>query len=232
MPGHPDSSDSVAAPGAGNGRWRLWLWGGVGLLVLLVAVVWLALPWATCRWLRSQAPWDTGAVVITGAAWGGTPPPAMVVGVCDRATLLAIWRGSSGKSLPAALLANHQHAWGTFSAAPEITWRVDLDDLVAEPRITAAIPQALAEKLLAASLKADAPQLSRVHLTTVALTGTPQADGVATWTLALAGDAVVTINQQALPLRLTALAGGRPGLAAWGPCREDVVRVRPARIAA
>ena len=192
---------AAAAP-ATRRRWP-WL-AGLAALILVLAV-WLTLPWLTCHWLQARTPLQAGAVIIRGAHLGGTPPQTMVIGVCDRATFLAIWRGSSGRWQPAGVLADGQHAWGTFTDAPEISWRLDLDDRISEPRISAAIPAGVAERLLSRELQEAHAQVGDVRLTTATLAGTPGAAGLTTWNLALAGSAAVVFNQQRMPVRLDRL---------------------------
>lgn len=172
--------------------------------VIGVIALWLALPGLTCWWLRGQAPLEAGAVVIRGARWGGEVPQTMVVGVCDKATFLAIWHGSSGRWQTGALLADGQHAWGTFTAAPEISWRLDIDDSVSEPRISAVVPQGVAQRLLARALHEAHAPVGGVHVATATLIGVPGAAGLTTWDLNLAGTALLEFNQQQLPLRLEA----------------------------
>ncbi len=186
-------------------RWP-WLAGLVA--VVLVMAVWLALPWLTCRWLQSRTPLIAGTVIIRGACLGGTPPPTMVIGVCDRATFLAIWRGGSGRWQPGSLLADGQHAWGTFTDAPEISWRLDLDDRAREPRITATIPAGVAERLLARELRTAHAQVSGVRLATASLHGEPGDPGTTTWDLELGGTANLDLNQQLLPVKLGHLRAG------------------------
>lgn len=185
---------------------RYWLWATAGTITSLLVTLWLILPWLTCRWIQGQTPLITDVVTIRGARWGGTPPPTMVVGVCNTATFLAIWRGSSHRWQPGALLADGQYAWGTFTEAPEITWRLDLDERVSEPRITAVIPHGIAEQLLAWELKKARAQVSDVHLSLAHLTGIPGEDGLTTWHGNLSATAKLNLNQQKLPVTVEKIA--------------------------
>ena len=188
-------------------RWlrRYWLGATAGTITSLLITLWLILPWLTCRWIQGQTPLITDVVTIRGARWGGTPPHTMVVGVCNKATFLAIWRGSSQRWQPGVLLADGQHAWGTFTEAPEISWRLDLDDHVSEPRITAEIPQGIAERILARELSKAHAQVSDVTLSLATLRGIPGDNERTTWNFNLAATAKLDLNQQKLPVKIEKL---------------------------
>ena len=183
-------------------RRRRWPWILIAVLVVVILVAWRLAPWWAVRSLQAKIPLPGKEVVIRGASLGGEPPPAMVIGVCNRATVQTIWQGASGRWQPSFILGQGQHAWGTFTQAPEITWRLDIDDSAWEPRITAAIPAPLAERLLARHLVAERSPVSAVRITTATLTGMP-AGLTTTWLLELSATAQVDIGNSPLPVQLT-----------------------------
>ena len=128
----------------------------------------------------------------------------MVVGQCSPGVFRRIVEGASGRWVPGLLLGNGQHAWGTFTDAPEITWRLDLDATADEPRITARIPQAAAERLLAAQLKQARSPLSQVKLIELSLIGKPQADETV-WQAHLRGTANVLLWNQPSEIEVESL---------------------------
>ena len=182
-------------------RRRRWPWIVAAALVIVALIAWRVAPWWAVRTVQAKTPFPSGDVVIRGARLGGEPPAAMVIGVCNRATVHSIWQGASGRWQPGFILGDGQHAWGTFSQAPEITWRVDIDDGAVEPRITAAIPAPLAERLLARRLGTEGSPVSEVRITTAMLTGTP-AGLTTSWLLELSGTAQVAIGNSPLPVQL------------------------------
>ena len=171
-------------------------------LVIVTFIAWYLGPWWAVRAVQAKAPLPSGDVVIRGALLGGEPPAAMVIGVCNRTTLHTIWQGASGRWQPGFFLGDGQHVWGTFTQAPEITWRLDIDDDVLEPRISAAIPAPLAEGLLARHMNAERSPVSAVRIITATLTGTP-AGLTTTWLAKLSGTAQVAIGNSPLPVHLT-----------------------------
>ena len=181
---------------------RRWPWIVVAALVIVIVISWHLAPWLAVYAIQAQAPLTSGEFVIRGARLHGEPPPAMVIGVCNRATFHTIWQGASEQWLPGFILGDGQHAWGTFTQAPEITWRLDIDDGVLEPRISARIPAPLAERLLARHLSAERSPVSAVHITAAMLTGTP-AGLTTTWLLALSGTAQVADGNSSIPVHLT-----------------------------
>jgi hypothetical protein len=186
-------------------RRRRWPWILLAVLVIVTLVAWCLAPWGIVRSIQAKVPFPSGYVTIRGASLGGKPPPAMVVGTCDRATARAIWQGASGRWQPGFVLGDRQHAWGTFNQAPEITWRLDIDESAVEPRITAAIPAPLAERLLARHLSAAGSPVSAVRITTALLTGTP-AGLTTSWLLELSGTAQVAIGNSSIPVQISHLA--------------------------
>jgi hypothetical protein len=183
-------------------RRRRWPWILLAVLVIVTLVAWCLAPWGIVRSIQAKVPFPSGYVTIRGASLGGKPPPAMVVGTCDRATARAIWQGASGRWQPGFVLGDRQHAWGTFNQAPEITWRLDIHESAVEPRITAAIPAPLAERLLARHLSAAGSPVSAVRITTALLTGTP-AGLTTSWLLELSGTAQVAIGNSPFRVHLT-----------------------------
>lgn len=164
--------------------------GVVGLAAVLLA------PQIACRLVQRQCPIPGDGIVIRGVQYGGNPATAaMVVGQCSPGVFRRIVEGASGRWVPGLLLGAGQHAWGTFTYAPEITWRLDLDATADEPHITARIPQAVAERLLAAQLKQASSPLSQVKLIELSLIGKPQADKTV-WLAHLRGTANVLLWNQ------------------------------------
>jgi hypothetical protein len=183
-------------------RRRRWPWILALALVTVVLVAWRLAPWWAVRSVQAKTPLPGKDVIIRGASLGGKPPPAMVIGVCNRATVHAIWQGASGRWQPGFILGDGQHAWGTFTQAPDITWRLDIDDSVTEPRIEARLPGPLVERLLDQHLGAERSPVSSVRFTAATLNGTP-AGLTTTWLLNLSGTAQVAIGNQPLPVQLT-----------------------------
>lgn len=182
---------------------RRWLLIGLAVVAVLVIATVLAGPRVTCRYLQRQTPLDGDAVIIRGVQYQGAPPRAMVVGRCAPAVFKHIVEGASGRWLPGFLLADGQHAWGTFTDAPEITWRLDLDQQAAEPVITARIPVHLAERILARTLADQRLPVSAVHLRTAQLTGVPLSGvSVTAWHAQVAGSAVIDIGGSRFPVTI------------------------------
>lgn len=197
MPPRPDPLAPTVIMAPRRRRW--WPWLLLVPLVLATAAV-LAAPWLVCRSIAGRAPFPAGDLVIRGARLGGIPPPAMVVATCDPATFRAICEGASKRWLPAVLLADGQHAWGVFTDAPEVTWRLDLVRSSAVPRLEARIPQSLAEALVAKRLAEDKAPLQDVRVRSLSLTGEPVEDGSIRWHAQLSGSAALLWGQQSLPV--------------------------------
>jgi len=175
---------------------RRWPWiVAVVIGVVVVAGVLLA-PQIACRLVQRQCPIKSDGVVIRGVRCGGNPATtAMVVGQCSPSVFKQIVEGASGRWLPGLVLSEGQHAWGTFTDAPEVTWRLDLDATADEPRISAQIPQAVAERLLAAQLRQARSPLSQVKFADVSLTGEPHAADTH-WQVSLRGSASIQLWNQ------------------------------------
>lgn len=184
---------------------RRWPWVVAGMVFVLVLAAVLLAPHITCRLVQRQCPIPGEGVVIRGAQYGGNPASAaMVVGQCSPGVFRRIVEGASGCWVPGLLLGAGQHAWGTFTDAPEITWRLDLDATADEPHITARIPQAVAERLLAAQLKQARSPLSQVKLAEFSLSGKPQADDIV-WLTRLRGTAMVFLWNQPSEIEVESL---------------------------
>ena len=174
-------------------RWP-WIFAAVVCVVILAAV--FVAPQIACRMVQWQCPIQSDGVVIRGARYGGTPAAAaMVVGQCAPYVFKRIVEGASGRWLPSVVLSEGQHVGGTFTDAPEVTWRLDLNATADEPRITARIPQALAERLLAEQLKRARSPVSEVTLAEVSLTGEPH-DADTVWQAHLRGAGKIMLWNQ------------------------------------
>ena len=200
MPALPDSqAEAILTTPI---RRRRWPWIVVAASVVFILSCWRLAPWWAARSLQAKSPLPGTHVVIRGASLGGEPPSAMVIGVCNRETVHTIWQGASRRWQPGFILGDGQHAWGAFTQAPEVTWRLDIDDRVLEPRISAAIPAPLAERLLARHLSEERSPVSAVRITTATLTGTPSGL-TTTWLLELSGSAQVAIGNSPFRVHLT-----------------------------
>lgn len=181
-------------------RWP-WILGagmtGSALVVLLTA------PRLTCRLLQRQTPLVTDVVVMHGVQFGGSPATAaMVVGRCSPAVLKGIVEGASGRWLPGVLLGDGQHAWGTFVDAPEVTWRLDIDAGASIPEITARIPQAVAERVVAGYLAEEHSPVSQVKLSEMSLMSEPGNGTQLVWQARLGGTAQLYLWGQSLAIEV------------------------------
>lgn len=207
-------------------RRRWWPWLLLAPVALATAAV-LAAPWLVCRSIAGRAPFPSGDLIIRGAQLGGIPPAAMVVATCDPATFRAICQGASGRWLPPVLLADGQHAWGAFAAAPEITWRLDLARSSTVPEMEARIPQGLAEALVARRLAVDQAPVKDLRLRSLSLVGEPAADGSTGWHAQFSGSAAILWGQQALPVlvedaQVAAVTRLGAADAGWRPLAAEV----------
>ena len=185
---------------------RRWPWVLAGMIFVLVIAVVLLAPRLACRLVQRQCPIPGEGVVIRGAQYGGNPATmAMVVGQCSPAVFKRIVEGASRRWVPGLLLGDGQHAWGTFTDAPEITWRLDLNATADQPRFSARIPQGVAERLVTAQLKAARSPVSQVTLAELSLMGEPHAENT-TWQGHLRGSAQIMLWNQPSDIEVENLA--------------------------
>ncbi len=183
-------------------RWPWWV--GGGLLATAILGVWQA-PRVTCAVIHLRSPWPAEDVVIRDARLSGTRFPTIAVATLDRATFRRIAQEASQRWIPNFLLADGMQAWGNVSWAPELSWRMSLDDQQKIPIITARVPAPLADTLLARLLGPRADFLANVHLTMCTLQASPGIGGKATWILHLAGSATLVLGGHPIPVTIEAM---------------------------
>ena len=194
------SSNPLAAPRPVSRRWR-WIL-AVGLIGGILALL-LTAPRLACWALQRQTPLVSDAVVVRGVQFGGSlATAAMVVGRCSPAELKRIVEGASGRWLPGIVLGDGQHAWGTFIDAPEVTWRLDVDASASVPEITARIPQAIAERVVARYLISQRSPVSQVRLRQVSLVGEPHGNTQIAWQARLGGSVQAYLWEQSLAIEV------------------------------
>jgi hypothetical protein len=178
---------------------------GSGLLATTVLGFWQA-PRITCAVIHYRSPWPVGDVVLRDARLGDSGFPTIAVATVDQATFRTIAQAASQRWVPGFLLADRMQAWGTLTVAPDVNWRVTLDDQQKIPSLTVRIPGPLADTLLARLLGSHTAAASELHLTTCTLQAHPGTGGTASWTLHLAGSATYILGGHPIPLAIEALS--------------------------
>jgi hypothetical protein len=183
-------------------RWPWWV--GGGLLATTVLGIWQA-PRITCAVIHHRSPWEAGDVVIRDARLGEGGYPTIAVATLDQTTFRMIAQEASQRWVPGFILADGMQVWGTFIKAPELSWRISLDDQQKIPAITARVPAPLADTLLTRLLGPRSSSLADLHLTTCTIQTSPGTGGKTTWALHVAGSATYVLGGHQIPVTIEAL---------------------------